>query len=106
MLLRARAIENGVWVIAAGGCGRGGPGAIPAWGHSMVVDPWGTVVVDAGMEEGIVRAELDTAAVVAARRQVPALANRRPDAQPAALPRIAGRYPVRPPRGGRAGRGG
>jgi predicted amidohydrolase len=82
VLLRARAIENGAWVVAAGGCGRGGPGAIPAWGHSMVVDPWGRVVAEAGAEEAIVRAELDLAAVAAARRQIPALANRRPDALP------------------------
>ncbi len=59
VLLRARAIENGAWVIAAAGCGRGGPGAIPAWGHSMVVDPWGRVVAEAGGDEAIVRADLD-----------------------------------------------
>ena len=45
VLLRARAIENGAYVIAAAGCGAGGAGAIAAWGHSMVVDPWGRVVV-------------------------------------------------------------
>ena len=82
VLLRARAIENGAWVMAAGACGRGGPGAIPAWGHSMVVDPWGRVVAALGMTEGIVRAELDMAAVAAARRQIPVLANRRPEALP------------------------
>ena len=82
VLLRARAIENGAYVVAAAGCGAGGPGAIPAWGHSMVVDPWGRVIAAAGMDEAIVRAELDTDAVAAARRQIPALANRRPDALP------------------------
>ncbi len=82
VLLRARAIENGAWVIAAGGYGSGGPGAIPAWGHSMVVDPWGRVVAEAGMDEAIVRAELDPDLVTAARRQIPALANRRLDALP------------------------
>jgi len=82
VLLRARAIENGAWVIAAGGCGRGGPGAIPAWGHSMVVDPWGRVIAAAGTDEAIVRADLDLDLVAAARRQIPALANRRPDALP------------------------
>ena len=84
VLLRARAIENGAWVIAAAGCGRGGPGAIPAWGHSMVVDPWGRIVAEAGKDEGIVRAELDLDAVDAARRQIPVLANRRPEALPPA----------------------
>jgi deaminated glutathione amidase len=82
VLLRARAIENGAYVVAAGGCGAGGPGAIGAWGHSMVVDPWGRVVAQAGMDEAIVRAELDLSLVAAARRQIPALANRRPDALP------------------------
>jgi predicted amidohydrolase len=82
VLLRARAIENGAWVIAAAGCGPGGPGAIAAWGHSLVVDPWGRVVADGGDGEGIVRATLDVDAVTAARRQIPALANRRPDALP------------------------
>ena len=82
VLLRARAIENGAWVVAAAGCGEGGPGAIPGWGHSLVVDPWGRVVVDAGDGEGIVRADLDLDAAAAARRQIPALANRRPDALP------------------------
>ena len=84
VLLRARAIENGAWVIAAAGCGAGGPGAIPGWGHSMVVDPWGRIVAQAAMDEGIVRAELDLDAVDAARRQIPALANRRPEALPPA----------------------
>ncbi len=82
VLLRARAIENGAFVLAAGACGHGGPGAIPAWGHSMVVDPWGRVIATAGSGEGIVRAEIDLALVDAARRQIPALANRRLDALP------------------------
>jgi len=81
-LLRARAIENGAWVLAAGACGPGGPGAIPAWGHSMVVDPWGRVIASAGSGEAIVRAEIDISLADAARRQIPSLANRRPDALP------------------------
>ncbi len=86
VLLRARAIENGAWVIAAAGCGPGGPGAIPAWGHSMVVDPWGRVVAELADShgEGIVRATLDLEAAQAARRQIPVLANRRPEALPPA----------------------
>ncbi|HEY5629846.1 MAG TPA: carbon-nitrogen hydrolase family protein [Candidatus Limnocylindrales bacterium] len=82
VLLRSRAIENGAWVLAAGACGPGGPRAIPAWGHSMVVDPWGHVIASAGSGEAIVRAEIDLGLVDAARRQIPALANRRPDALP------------------------
>jgi predicted amidohydrolase len=81
-LLRARAIENGAWVVAAGGRGAGGPGALAAWGHSMVVDPWGRVVAEAGDDEAIIRADLDLDLVTAARRQVPVLANARPDALP------------------------
>jgi predicted amidohydrolase len=82
VLLRARAIENGAWVVAAGSCGPGGEGAIPAWGHSMVVDPWGGVAAEAGDGEAILRAELDLDRVAAVRRQIPALANVRPDAMP------------------------
>ncbi len=82
VLLRARAIENGAWVLAAGACGHGGPGAIPAWGHSMVVDPWGRVIASAGTGEAIVRAEIDLGLADAARRQIPVLANMRPDALP------------------------
>jgi deaminated glutathione amidase len=81
-LLRARAIENGAWVLAAAACGHGGPGAIAAWGHSMVVDPWGRVIAMAGSGEAILRAEIDLGLADAARRQVPNLANRRPDALP------------------------
>ncbi len=81
-LLRARAIENGAWVLAAGGCGAGGPGAIAAWGHSMVVDPWGRIVAEAGDDETIVRAQLDLDLCRPDGAQIPVLANRRPDALP------------------------
>ena len=77
VLLRARAIENGAWVLAPGQAG--GPPGQPAYGHSMVVDPWGTVVAQASDGVGIVRAEIDTDRVAAVRRQIPALANRRPE---------------------------
>ena len=76
--------ERGVGRSPPASCGAGGPGAIPAWGHSMVVDPWGRVVAQAGDDEAIVRAELDLDLVAAARRQIPALANVRPDALPPA----------------------
>jgi predicted amidohydrolase len=77
VLLRARAIENGAWVIAPSQIG--GPPGQPAFGRSMVIDPWGTVVAQAADQVGIVRAEIDTDRVSAVRRQIPALANRRPD---------------------------
>ncbi len=77
VLLRARAIENGAWVIAPSQIG--GPPGYPAFGRSMVIDPWGTVVAQAPDAVSIVRAELDIDRVAAVRRQIPALANRRPD---------------------------
>ncbi len=77
VLLRARAIENGAYVLAPAQTG-GGPKA-PAYGRSMVVDPWGTVIAQAADTVGIIRAELDLDRVAAVRRQIPALANRRPE---------------------------
>jgi predicted amidohydrolase len=77
VLLRARAIENGAWIVAPSQIG--GPAGQPAFGRSMVVDPWGTVVAQASDAVGILRAEIDTDRVAAVRRQIPALANRRPD---------------------------
>jgi predicted amidohydrolase len=76
VLLRARAIENGAWVIAPSQTG--GPPGQPAFGRSMVIDPWGVVVAQAPDRETIVHATIDTARVAAVRRQIPALANRRP----------------------------
>lgn len=78
VLLRARAIENGAWVIAPSQIG--GPPGQPAFGRSMVIDPWGTVVAQASDAVGILRAEIDTERVAAVRRQIPALRNRRADA--------------------------
>jgi len=78
-LLRARAIENGAYVIAPAQCGVP-PAGNEAYGHSMVVDPWGIIVARASDGPGVVMADLDPARVAAARRQIPALANRRPDA--------------------------
>jgi predicted amidohydrolase len=78
VLLRARAIENGTWILAPGQAG--GPPGQPAYGRSMVVDPWGTVVAQASDGVGIVRADVETDRVAAVRRQIPSLANRRPEA--------------------------
>lgn len=78
VLLRARAIENGCWVIAPSQTG--GPPGVPAFGRSMVIDPWGTVVAQAPDRECIVRAEIDSDRVSDVRRQIPVLANRRPAA--------------------------
>ncbi len=75
VLLRARAIENGAYVLAPAQVG--GPPGSPTYGRSMVVDPWGTVIAQASDAVGIVRAELDLDRVATIRRQIPVLANSR-----------------------------
>jgi predicted amidohydrolase len=77
VLLRARAIENGAFVLAPSQIG--GPPGQPAFGRSMIVDPWGTVLAQAPDGVAIVRADLDLDRVGAVRRGIPVLANRRPE---------------------------
>ncbi len=69
VLLRARAIENGAFVIAPAQCGVGG--GVPAHGRSMVVDPWGVVIAQAPDGPGVVVAELEMDQVAQVRRQLP-----------------------------------
>jgi deaminated glutathione amidase len=77
VLLRARAIENGAWVLAAAQGGRHEDGR-ETYGYSLVVDPWGRVVADAGGDEpGIVYADVDPAASAEARKKIPNLKNAR-----------------------------
>lgn len=77
LLLRARAIENGAWVIAAAQGGRHEDGR-ETFGHSLIVDPWGRVAAEIdGDEPGIAYAEIDTAASAAARAKIPNLKNAR-----------------------------
>jgi predicted amidohydrolase len=77
VLLRARAIENGAYVIA--------PNQHGSWdgnrmfGRSMIVDPWGVVIANASDGDGICVADLEPARVDAARRQLPVLQHRRPE---------------------------
>ncbi len=78
LLLRARAVENQCFVIAAGQVGESLPGKA-CFGHSMVVDPWGTVLACQPEGTGIVVAELDFDAQRRLRAELPALANRRGD---------------------------
>lgn len=78
VLLRARAIETGSYVIAAaqGGSHENGRAT---YGHSMLVDPWGRIVAEAdGDEPGVVMGEIALDKVAEARSRVPALANARP----------------------------
>lgn len=78
VLLRARAIETGSWVIAAAQAGQHENGRA-TWGHSMIIDPWGRIVTQLGGEgPGIALADIDLAAVAEARGKVPALDNARP----------------------------
>jgi len=76
VLLRARAIENQCYVVAAGQSGEHDPGR-SCYGHSMVVDPWGTVVAQAVDGVGIVVADLALDRVERIRAELPSLANRR-----------------------------
>jgi len=76
-LLRARAIENGAWVIAAAQGGLHEDGR-ETFGHSLIVDPWGCVIAELGNDApGIVYAEIDTAAAAEARGKIPNLKNAR-----------------------------
>ncbi|MGF6257964.1 carbon-nitrogen hydrolase family protein [Ensifer sp. LBL] len=77
ILLRARAIENGLFVIAAAQGGMHEDGR-ETFGHSMIIDPWGRVLASAGPTgEAIVLADIDVAAVHAARAKIPNLKNAR-----------------------------
>ncbi len=79
-LLRARAIENGAYVLAPAQCGshaahNGRPRR--THGHSLIVSPWGEVIADGGVEVGVTLADLDLAAVAGARARVPSLSHDR-----------------------------
>ena len=69
VLLRARAIENGAFVIAPAQCGTGA--GVLTHGRSMIVDPWGIVLAQAPDGPGVVVADIDLERVVAVRRQLP-----------------------------------
>ena len=75
VLLRARAIENLCWVVAPAQGGSHENGR-RTWGQSMVVDPWGTVVAQRAVDEGVVSFELDAGQIERARAQLPALSHR------------------------------
>jgi predicted amidohydrolase len=77
VLLRARAIETGCWVIAAAQTGEHQDGRA-TYGHSLVVSPWGEVMLDMDEAPGIGFADIDLAEVAAARARVPALQHARP----------------------------
>jgi nitrilase len=74
-LLRARAIENQCYVLAAAQSGTH-PGGRRTWGHSMLVDPWGAIVGVLAEGEGIVVGDVDPARIADVRRRLPALTHR------------------------------
>jgi predicted amidohydrolase len=77
VLLKARAIENGAFVVAAAQGGLHEDGR-ETYGHSLIVDPWGRIVAEADHDEpGIVYAEIDTAKSAEARKKIPNLKNAR-----------------------------
>jgi predicted amidohydrolase len=71
-LLRARAIENGCYIFAAAQAGKHESGR-ETYGHSLIVDPWGLVLAEGGVEPGIVMAKIDPAKVESARKAIPSL---------------------------------
>ncbi|ALR22077.1 carbon-nitrogen hydrolase family protein [Sphingobium baderi] len=76
ILLRARAIEAGCFVIAPAQTGRHTDGR-ETYGHSLIVDPWGEVLLDMGEKAGLALADIDMARIEEVRGRVPAIANRR-----------------------------
>ncbi len=81
ILMRARAIEAGVFVVAAAQAGRHEDGR-ETYGHSLVVGPWGEVLLDMGEEPGLGFAELDPEQVEDVRSRLPAIRHRRPILEP------------------------
>ncbi len=77
VLLRARAIENQCFVVAAGQIGSYEPNG-SSYGRSMIIDPWGTVLATASDTVGVAFADLDFARLQKIRSELPSLANRRP----------------------------
>lgn len=76
ILLRARAIENAMFIVAAAQCGKHEDGR-ETYGHSLVVDPWGEVLLDMGQDIGIGYADIDLKHIRNVRAQLPVLDHRR-----------------------------
>lgn len=77
VLLRARAIEAGLFVVAAAQVGAHQDGR-RTYGHSLVIDPWGDVLLDMGTDKGVGFAEIDLKRISEVRARIPALNHRRP----------------------------
>jgi predicted amidohydrolase len=81
VLLRARAIEAGAFVIAAAQCGNHADGRA-TFGHSLVVDPWGEVLLDMEARSGVETVEIDFTRIADVRSRIPTLRHRRPIGAP------------------------
>jgi len=81
VLLRARAIENGCFVVAPAQGGTHANGR-KTYGHSLIIGPWGDILAEAGTDPGIVTAELDLAEIAAVRARLPSLQHDRPFSAP------------------------
>ncbi len=77
-LLRARAIENQAFLLAANQTGKADP-SYDSWGHSMIVDPWGEILAQVEEGEGFAAADLDPGHQAEIRRRLPAVDHRRPE---------------------------
>jgi predicted amidohydrolase len=77
VLMRARAIENGCFVLAAAQAGRHESGR-ETYGHSLIVNPWGEIVAEAGVDPGVIVADIALGEVAAARQRIPSLQHDRP----------------------------
>jgi predicted amidohydrolase len=81
VLLKARAIENGCFVVAPAQGGTHANGR-KTYGHSMIVGPWGDILAEGGVDPGVIAAELDLEEVAAARARLPSLHHDRPFGPP------------------------
>jgi len=78
LMMRTRAIDNQVYVAAASPA-RNLNASYHAWGHSMIVNPWGTILAEAGSSEEIITAGFDPDYLAKVRREMPLLKHRRHD---------------------------
>jgi predicted amidohydrolase len=77
VLLQARAIETQCYLLGAGQWGQHNQGSRETWGHSMIVDPWGRVIVERATECGWVQAKVDLAELRRIRQQMPVMGHNR-----------------------------
>jgi predicted amidohydrolase len=95
VLIRARAVENGCFVLAAAQAGKHENGR-ETYGHSLAVNPWGRIIGDGGTAPGVTFADVDVSEIAAARARIPSLQHgrrfevREPLAEPAHLHVVAG----------------